>query len=570
MATLTILTTFDGTNGQQPDGRLIADSAGDLLGTTSEGGANGDGTVFEITKIGSSYASTPTTLASFNGADGDAPFAGLTADAAGNLFGTTANGGLGFGTSAFPAGTVFEVAKNSGGYASTPAALVTFNADGRFPEGSLITDATGDLFGTTYEGGLIDPSTGNGSGTVFEIPYIKGSYASTPTTLVHFNGTDGATGANPLGGLIVDAAGDLFGTTQNEGANGNGTVFEIPYSDDSYASTPTTLVNFDGTNGSAPEAGLIADSAGDLFGTTEGGGTDAAGTVFEIPCVDGTYASTPTTLASFNAGNPQSDLIADAAGDLFGVTTMGGAGFGTVFEIAKAGSSYASTPKTLASFPGVTGGNGSHPYSGQSDPSGSLFADATGNLFGTAYFGGPSDDGTVFELTGTGFQVACYIQGTRITTATGEQAIELLAVGDLVRTESGKEQAIIWIGHRHVVCSHHPHPHHVWPVRIRKGAFATNIPHCDLLLSPNHAVFIDGRLIPIRYLINGSTIVQEQVDEVTYCHIELEKHDVIFAEGLACESYLDTGNRSSFANDEGRKVLPIPPSPLGSSRAQPF
>ena len=325
MATLTILTTFNGTNGQQPDGRLIADGAGDLLGTTSEGGANGYGTVFKITKTGSSYSSTPTTLASFNGADGDAPFAGLIADA-GDLFGTTANGGSGFGTPAFPAGTVFEIAKNSGGYTSTPTALVTFSADGRFPEGNLIADATGDLFGTTYEGGLTDTHTGNGSGTVFEIPYIDGSYASTPTTLVHFNGTDGATGANPLGGLIADAAGDLFGTTQNEGANGNGTVFEIPYVDGSYASTPTTLVNFDGANGNAPEAGLIADADGDLFGTTQGGGTDGAGAVFEIPYVDGSYASTPTTLASFNTGNPQSALIEDAAGDLFGVTTMGGAG----------------------------------------------------------------------------------------------------------------------------------------------------------------------------------------------------------------------------------------------------
>ena len=173
MATLTILTTFNGTNGQQPDGRLIADGAGDLLGTTSEGGANGYGTVFEITKTGSSYSSTPTTLASFNGADGDAPFAGLIADA-GDLFGTTANGGSGFGTPAFPAGTVFEIAKNSGGYTSTPTALVTFSADGRFPEGNLIADATGDLFGTTYEGGLTDTHTGNGSGTVFEIPYIDG------------------------------------------------------------------------------------------------------------------------------------------------------------------------------------------------------------------------------------------------------------------------------------------------------------------------------------------------------------------------------------------------------------
>ena len=174
----------------------------------------------------------------------------------------------------------------------------------------------------------------------------------------------------------------------------------------------------------------------------------------------------------------------------------------------------------------------------------------------------------MFEVTNTGFQVACYLRGTRISTPTDGQDIELLAVGDLVLTESGEEQPIVWIGHRHVDCRHHPHPHHVWPVRVWKGAFAASIPHNDLMLSPDHAVFVDGVLVPIRYLINGRTIVQEQVDEVTSRHVELPYHDVILAERLPCESYLDTGNREAFENVGTRTMASVYPT-LKALQANP-
>ena len=191
---------------------------------------------------------------------------------------------------------------------------------------------------------------------MFEIVKTATGYASTPTTLVSFNGTNGA---KPYGGLIADAAGDLFGTTSYGGANGYGTVFEIVKTATGYASTPTTLVSFDDTNGANPYGGLIADAAGDLFGTTYDGGANSYGTVFEIVKTATGYASTPTTLVSFdgtNGANPYSGLIADAAGDLFGTTVSGGAnGNGTVFEIVKTATGYASTPTTLVSFNGTNG-----------------------------------------------------------------------------------------------------------------------------------------------------------------------------------------------------------------------
>jgi hypothetical protein len=105
-----------------------------------------------------------------------------------------------------------------------------------------------------------------------------------------------------------------------------------------------------------------------------------------------------------------------------------------------------------------------------------------------------------------------------------------------------------WIGHRTVQPARHPNWHDVAPVRIHVGAFGPGRPHCDLRLSPDHAVFIDGALIPIRYLINGATIAQEDAESVTYFHVELAAHDVILAEGLPAESFLDTGNRAAFAN----------------------
>ena len=151
--------------------------------------------------------------------------------------------------------------------------------------------------------------------------------------------------------------------------------------------------------------------------------------------------------------------------------------------------------------------------------------------------------------------VPCFVMGTRIQTIAGEVPVENLCAGDRVVTVSGIAEAIVWVGHRHIDCRRHPQPKMVWPVRVRAGAFSDGVPSSDLWLSPDHAVFVDAVLIPIRQLINGATIDQIEVDEVTYYHIELLRHDVVMAEGLPCESYLDTGNRAAFANAEMLTIL---------------
>lgn len=142
----------------------------------------------------------------------------------------------------------------------------------------------------------------------------------------------------------------------------------------------------------------------------------------------------------------------------------------------------------------------------------------------------------------------CFAEGVLLATSQGERAVESFTVGDLVLTASGAMRAIKWIGETFVRPSRHPRAHQVQPVRVRAGAFGADMPLRDLRLSPGHAVYVDGVLVPVGLLVNGATIVQEEVESIRYFHVELDSHDVLLADGLPCESYLDDGNRASFAN----------------------
>jgi hypothetical protein len=149
----------------------------------------------------------------------------------------------------------------------------------------------------------------------------------------------------------------------------------------------------------------------------------------------------------------------------------------------------------------------------------------------------------------------CFVTGTRIATERGEIVVEALKIGDHVRLFDGRIAPIVWIGHRRIDCFRHPRPSQVWPVRVMADAFDIGQPQRDLFLSPDHAVFIENVLIPVKYLINGTSIAQVKVAEVMYHHVELAVHDVLIADGLAAESYLDTGDRANFSNGGGTLVL---------------
>ncbi|HVZ09986.1 Hint domain-containing protein [Rhodopila sp.] len=148
----------------------------------------------------------------------------------------------------------------------------------------------------------------------------------------------------------------------------------------------------------------------------------------------------------------------------------------------------------------------------------------------------------------TAAPVACFAAGTRIEVEGGARPVEELAIGTLVRTASGALRPVRWIGYRTVACDRHPRPERVWPIRVAAHAFGPGCPRRAVKLSPDHAVFAEGTLIPVRLLVNGTTVAQRKTRRITYFHVELDRHDILLAEGLPAESYLDTGDRQAFAN----------------------
>jgi len=369
----------NGSDGVNPSG-MILDSVGNLYGTTSEGGTYGVGTVFELTPNGHG-GRIEQVLFNFYGPYGDGPLGGLIFDAAGNLYGTTQSG------SDSNLGTVFELTPTAGG-GWTEQVLHNFNGDGYDPLAGLVIDAAGNLYGTTDGGNEDYPY-----GTVFELtPTAGGGW--TAKVLHSFNAADGA---YPwFGSLILDGAGNLYGTTLRGGTYGAGVVFELtPTMEGNWTETVLHSFSQNGTDGYFPFGGVIFDATGSLYGTTWIGGSNDAGTVFELtPTGDGNW--TETLLHTFGGGtdgaNPAAGLIFDAAGNLYGTTGAGGNygyGYGTVFELMPNGSG-GWTEQILYNFRNSPDGN---------DPDTPLVLDSAGNIYGATGGGGTYGYGTVFELT---------------------------------------------------------------------------------------------------------------------------------------------------------------------------
>ncbi|MGA8735804.1 MAG: choice-of-anchor tandem repeat GloVer-containing protein [Terriglobales bacterium] len=315
----TLLYNFTGSDGATPRAGLILDATGNLYGTTYDGGSASYGTVYRLGSGGGE-----TVLHSFTGgsSDGEHSFGGLIRDASGNLYGTTVQGGSTY-CGGYGCGIVFELSSSG-----TLTVLHTFTgSDGAYPAyGSLLMDTKGNLYGVTPAGGDLNncpKKNGFGCGVVYKLS------KSGKFRLLHIF-TGGSKDGCPYGTLVTDANGSLYGTTSGCGSSGSGTVFKLTKD-----GTETVLHNFvgGGSDGLSPVAGVVRDKNGNLYGTTEIGGTLDNGTVYKLSA-----SGKLTLLHSFNGGsdgaNPMGGLIRDAKGHLYGTANLGGSyGYGTVFEV---------------------------------------------------------------------------------------------------------------------------------------------------------------------------------------------------------------------------------------------
>ncbi len=393
-------------DGYDPIGDLIADSAGNLYGVAQGGpSANSYGIVFRLTPVsgGRWQYEILYEFLSTSSSSPASPSGGLVFDSAGNLYGVTGGGSGGI----WGYGTVYELSPSSTGYwkETTLYSFGSFKTDGNSPHGKLVFDRAGNLYGTTELGGLTrDTCFCYGFGTVFELsPQGDGTWQE--RTLFSFSG--GRDGDGPDAGLIIDQSGNLYGTTFG-GGNGSGcefscgVVFKLAPAAGGSGWTESVLFNFNSTTGGWPEAGLIQDSAGNLYGTTAYWGPDYFGSVFELsPNISGRW--TETTLHSFtgqgDGGEPYADLSFDIAGNLYGTTFVGGnttcypfasSGCGTVFKLtpSSAGDWAFSTLHAFGSSPA----DGINPQSG-------VYIDGSGNLF-TTTIAGPGLTPSGYDGTG--------------------------------------------------------------------------------------------------------------------------------------------------------------------------
>jgi len=383
--TYNIIHNFAGRDGSGPSFGLTSDRAGNLYGTTELGGTHcgdsGCGTVFEMVRHGSNWILKQ--LYDFaGGTDGEFPLSGVIFGADGNLYGATNGGGQ------YGAGTIYKLQppatvckKAMCPWQETVLYSFTGLSDGRLPEGDLIFDLAGNLYGTTSVGG--GGSCSGGCGVVFQLTPAHGSW----TFSVVYTFTGLADGALPESGVILDHSGNLYGTTVAGGAHSNGTVFELTKAGAVW--TKTVLHDFaGGSDGQFPQAGLVFDPVGNLFGFAEFGGSHNQGTAFELQPSSGGWNYSVLFDFGLQSQNPVYTPTLDSAGNLYGAANSGGAhAAGAIFKLTFSGGSW-----SYVSLHDFTGPDGEYPYGG-------VVFDPEGNLYGTASGGGANYRGVVWEIT---------------------------------------------------------------------------------------------------------------------------------------------------------------------------
>ncbi len=362
---------------------VTLDAGGNVYGTTYYGGTSylGYGVVFKLTHRGSGWVQS--VLYDFSGGnDGGNPYGGVVFGPDGSLYGTASGGGL------YGEGVIFRLRPSATEcptaqcrWTETVVYNFTGGADGATPQGNIIFDQAGNLYGTTLAGGA-----GGGWGTAYELSPSDGQWSL--SVLHQF--TDGSDGGEPANGVIFDQAGNLYGTTVSGGSNKKGVVYELTPGTSGW--TQTILHNFaGGASDGAVGAGMAFDSHGNLFGFTEEGGYEDWGVTFELqPTGGGGYSYSVIYLFMPQPGGAPGYIsvpAVDSAGNLYGSGTSGGSGeAGVAFELTPSGGTWNFV--TLHAFSGPDG----------DEPGGNVILDPQGNVYGCAEYGGRFGEGVVWQI----------------------------------------------------------------------------------------------------------------------------------------------------------------------------
>jgi uncharacterized repeat protein (TIGR03803 family) len=378
-STTKLIYSFAGNaDGEYTDTELVADSAGNLYGTSVQGGIYGGGTVFQVTPAG-----VHTVLYNFTGsADGGEPYKGVTLDAEGNLYGTAVTGGG--GSCEGGCGVVFKLTYSGGIWTQSVIHMFTGGSDGSGPGSPVAIDKHGTVWGTTPTGGAY------GVGVVYQLRRATGGDWTLHVAHTFTGGSDG--GGGSAGRFFIDAAGNLYNVCTVGGANGFGTVYELSLNQGKWQLT--TLYAFkDQPDGALPYGGVISDKAGNLYGTTYYAGVHDVGTVYKLTRSGSTW--TESVLYSFKGGtdgaSPISSLVSDAAGNLYGTTSDGGAAScscGVIFKMSR-GATGKWTESVAYRFPGTP--QPGFAYNG-------MVRDSEGNFYGATVHGGTGNDGAIYEF----------------------------------------------------------------------------------------------------------------------------------------------------------------------------
>jgi uncharacterized repeat protein (TIGR03803 family) len=377
--TTNVIFSFAEDDGEYADTDLETDSAGNIYGTTVLGGDFGSGTVFELSPTPTGWVHT--VLYSFTGgADGGEPYKGVTIDGTGNLYGTAVTGGS--GSCEGGCGVVYKLTNSGGKWTQRVIHAFTGGYDGSGPGARVTLDPSGDVYGMTPTGGAY------GLGTIYKLRQDNGA---SDLKVIHAftGGADGATGS---AGRMIFRNGRLYGAATAGGTYGSGVVFELkPRGRGEWDFR--TIYSFRGQpDGVFPYGALLFDRLGNIYGTTYYGGANGIGAVYQLsPQAIGEWNE--SVLYSFQEGtdgnSPISDLVADTVGNLYGTTSEGGLGRGTIFKLSPTGKTQW-IETVVHSFQGPP--DGAFAYNG-------MVVDGFGNFYGATVHGGDDDDGAIYKFT---------------------------------------------------------------------------------------------------------------------------------------------------------------------------